>query len=272
MNYNRGRRGFTLIELLVVIAIIAILAAILFPVFAQAREKARSASCLSNMKQIGMGMMMYVQDSDDTYPLDTYLPNQLASDPKAGVPANMFVNYVGASGNYITWMDLIFPYVKNIQIFVCPSVKPTTSGAKTSYSCYGYNGAFGGNDVPGTSPTFGYSTHFSNGTGGGSIATSQVKRISECVLIMDYNSPYGAYADPTDAFGWAASSQPLTYNITIPHLGGANICYADGHAKWVSKGAYIGTATALTSYASCDPANPNPALPFCNRAWNPFIP
>src|SRR5690348_16265574 len=66
---NRVRLGFTLIELLVVIAIIAILAAILFPVFAQAREKARQAACLSNMKQIGTGLMMYAQDYDETYPL-----------------------------------------------------------------------------------------------------------------------------------------------------------------------------------------------------------
>src|SRR5690242_21003145 len=69
MIHPSGKRGFTLIELLVVIAIIAILAAILFPVFAQAREKARATSCLSNLKQIGTGCMMYIQDYDETYPL-----------------------------------------------------------------------------------------------------------------------------------------------------------------------------------------------------------
>ena len=74
MNANRSHRNaFTLIELLVVIAIIAILAAILFPVFAQAREKARSASCLSNEKQIGLGLMMYTQDYDETYPTAYFL-------------------------------------------------------------------------------------------------------------------------------------------------------------------------------------------------------
>jgi prepilin-type N-terminal cleavage/methylation domain-containing protein/prepilin-type processing-associated H-X9-DG protein len=90
---SRHRNGFTLIELLVVIAIIAILAAILFPVFAQAREKARQATCLSNNKQIALGVMMYTQDYDETLPLGAYdtLPN---------VPVTM-------------WYDVIEPYVKS---------------------------------------------------------------------------------------------------------------------------------------------------------------
>jgi prepilin-type N-terminal cleavage/methylation domain-containing protein/prepilin-type processing-associated H-X9-DG protein len=85
-------RGFTLIELLVVIAIIAILAAILFPVFAQAREKARAITCISNLKQIGLGLAMYVQDYDETYPYDHYAPTA-ATD--------------------VNWFGAIYPYVKN---------------------------------------------------------------------------------------------------------------------------------------------------------------
>jgi prepilin-type N-terminal cleavage/methylation domain-containing protein/prepilin-type processing-associated H-X9-DG protein len=93
-SYRSKRSGFTLIELLVVIAIIAILAAILFPVFAQAREKARAISCLSNVKQIGLGMLMYVQDYDEKYMYNQYY---LEGPPQTRV----------------TWADMIFPYIKN---------------------------------------------------------------------------------------------------------------------------------------------------------------
>jgi prepilin-type N-terminal cleavage/methylation domain-containing protein/prepilin-type processing-associated H-X9-DG protein len=112
----KNNRGFTLIELLVVIAIIAILAAILFPVFAQARDKARAASCLSNTKQMGLGITMYAQDYDETYPQAYWYTNDLN----------------GADG-YNQWSGLIQPYVKNNAIFVCPSdpnkgLPPTTPG------------------------------------------------------------------------------------------------------------------------------------------------
>ncbi|MES2460663.1 MAG: DUF1559 domain-containing protein [Armatimonadota bacterium] len=106
---SRTRRGFTLIELLVVIAIIAILAAILFPVFAQAREKARQSSCLSNEKQIGLGLMQYQQDNDETYPQAYYYKN------------NTGTTNGGSSGGYVHWSVLLNPYVKNEGIYLCPS-------------------------------------------------------------------------------------------------------------------------------------------------------
>jgi prepilin-type N-terminal cleavage/methylation domain-containing protein/prepilin-type processing-associated H-X9-DG protein len=106
----RGHKGFTLIELLVVIAIIAILAAILFPVFARAREKARQTACLSNVKQIGLGLLMYAQDYDEALPF-----------------------HCNGWGWAICWAQAIQPYVKNDQLLKCPSLR---GGDVTDY---GYN-------------------------------------------------------------------------------------------------------------------------------------
>lgn len=115
------RRGFTLIELLVVIAIIAILAAILFPVFAKAREKARQSSCLSNTKQLMLGVLQYAQDYDECF-------------PKCWT--------VIGTNNYASpmWYEAIYPYVKNTQINLCPSDKTTYPGYGMNYI---YMGSYG---------------------------------------------------------------------------------------------------------------------------------
>src|SRR5512142_1907301 len=112
--HHRSRRGFTLIELLVVIAIIAILAAILFPVFAQAREKARGVSCLSNFRQLGTAFQMYLQDYDEVV-----LPRYRAC-PSTGPAAT--------PNAPLLWTDTIQPYVKNKQIFICPSASGSKYG------------------------------------------------------------------------------------------------------------------------------------------------
>jgi prepilin-type N-terminal cleavage/methylation domain-containing protein/prepilin-type processing-associated H-X9-DG protein len=105
-NHSRSRhRGFTLIELLVVIAIIAILAAILFPVFAQAREKARQTSCLSNNKQIALSVLMYVQDYDEMFPISRWWPEYDPATP----------------GKDKGWAASVQPYIKNLGVFKCPS-------------------------------------------------------------------------------------------------------------------------------------------------------
>ncbi|MGM0494659.1 MAG: DUF1559 domain-containing protein [Armatimonadota bacterium] len=106
MSSLKQRAGFTLIELLVVIAIIAILAAILFPVFARAREKARQSSCLSNVKQLNLGVMMYVQDYDETFPQG-------------------YVNSRPSVERW-TWSGAIYPYVNNLQVYDCPSQRLKT--------------------------------------------------------------------------------------------------------------------------------------------------
>ncbi len=102
------RRGFTLIELLVVIAIIAILAAILFPVFAKAREKARQTNCLSNAKQIGLAQLQYCQDYDEKFPREYWGATSVYTWPNGQVTAGM-------------WIPSVFPYANNIQMFNCPS-------------------------------------------------------------------------------------------------------------------------------------------------------
>ncbi len=114
----RSRRAFTLIELLVVIAIIAILAAILFPVFARAREKARQASCLSNVKQMGLAALMYAQDYDEMV-----VPGEIR------IPGAQ--RWMGEGG-------LLLPYVKNVQIFRCPSADGPAASKSFSHDGQSY--------------------------------------------------------------------------------------------------------------------------------------
>lgn len=123
----RKTKGFTLIELLVVIAIIAILAAILFPVFAQAREKARQASCLNNLKQLGLAVMQYVQDNDEQFPCgDNWLNDHY--DPAPG--------HNGQTNYYAGWKYQISTYVKSEQVFHCPD--------DSDWSAIQFNNGYGG--------------------------------------------------------------------------------------------------------------------------------
>ena len=209
-----GRRGFTLIELLVVIAIIAILAAILFPVFAKAREKARQTTCLSNLKQIGLGLQMYLQDYDETFPL------------------NRGYNY-GASYTYAThytWRVVLVPYVKNDQIFECPSDPSPwayTVGTTRYAGSYAYNCAF-----PGT----GYASY--NGYSGDHAVTPPVwecLKLARCTtpaetwVFMDCYVPNGhSITYIRNTLGWNTTYQGPDHN------GGLNFAFVDGHAKWFS--------------------------------------
>jgi prepilin-type N-terminal cleavage/methylation domain-containing protein/prepilin-type processing-associated H-X9-DG protein len=126
------KKGFTLIELLVVIAIIAILAAILFPVFAKAREKARQSSCASNLKQIGLAVNSYKQDYDETYPL-----NREAGDGNS--PRRMSGPSCDLGPQYF-WIDGLVPYIKNDKLWVCPSAEPITCMTSPPFKRgYGYS-------------------------------------------------------------------------------------------------------------------------------------
>lgn len=152
-----AKKGFTLIELLVVIAVIALLAAILFPVFAQAELSAKATSCASNLHQLDTSMVIYEGDYEDTLPLAAY-----------------------ASGNdFFLWHDLIDPYVKNKQVWLCPcsSVKPIDlSGAPTSH--FGYNVRY----------LTDLALDFANANGHRAVSSTVVEAPSETVLLTTAKS------------------------------------------------------------------------------------
>ena len=258
------RNAFTLIELLVTIAIIAILAAILFPVFARARENARRASCMSNLKQIGLGIMQYTQDYDERYPpafvWDSSSGKPTALDTDSSHPSGYFtINNASTQGHYQSWMDIIFPYVKSVQIFVCPSVSDI--GAPPAIiPHYGYSSAFGGYYSDASYYTSSY-------TAWKPIALAQINRPSEIIMVMDYNNTWiNIRANPASASSWA--NTPSLQYVIAPHLDGGNQVFADGHAKWIS----VAKMATWGSNTACNSSLPNNAYAYCSTSWNPFIP
>jgi prepilin-type N-terminal cleavage/methylation domain-containing protein/prepilin-type processing-associated H-X9-DG protein len=241
------RQGFTLIELLVVIAIIAILAAILFPVFAQAREKARQTTCISNIKNLGLAAMMYVQDYDDTYPPLWYQRND-------GHWPNTLISYMGQSGSDNTGKK----WTKGIM--VCPS-----SG--------GFN--------PGWS--YAMSEEFSvyeaalNGHRGKPLAAiaspARVLMISEAPIVKEWGQASihidvrpqcwgGPLGNGMDVKGYEdVDGIPVSRTsgcFALPryrHNGGAIIAWGDGHASWRRKGSlrWCRDVSANEPAADCPP-------------------
>jgi prepilin-type N-terminal cleavage/methylation domain-containing protein len=209
-----GRRiGFTLIELLVVIAIIAILAAILFPVFAQARDKARGSACLSNLKQIGTGLYMYLQDYDEVYPLNRF--DMAGGDCKP-------TGY--------TWKEAIHPYVKNYDVWVCPSAKfatinPCCYGSKTIKTSYGTNGSLF--DISGYRKNDG-SIRWDGGAGiklKRALSLAEIQRPAESIWLIEQDKNWAPCPDNGD---WTIP----TGGAPDRHSCGNNWVYADSHAKW----------------------------------------
>ena len=193
LSGSHPEAGFTLIELLVVIAIIAILAAILFPVFAQAREKARQTSCLSNTRQYGTALMMYVQDYDETFPFSAYMNSSCVA----------------------TYPWAVAPYVKNDQVTLCPSERDAMNVALLV-----------GAPCPGTPPMNSYVVNpalFINGffPGASAVSLAALGRPAETAMGYDGNVSTGA---------GPGSQMQL---VQARHSGMFNLSFADGHSKAV---------------------------------------
>jgi len=229
-------KGFTLIELLVVIAIIAILAAILFPVFAKVREKARQTACLSNEKQIGLAMMQYEQDNEERLPMG------------------------GGDGN-IRWWSSIQPYAKSTDLYRCPS--------KPEYGGYYNPGAYGANsnlmnwnysrpesEIQNPAGTFIVCEAAQCDTGINGV-NDPTKWVDHQHNATDWGvTPPGAWGDDgwqpySVACGdnsWSECRRPIAR-----HNGGLNVVYSDGHAKWSEINRFLGPMPHGWAYG--DPNN-----------------
>lgn len=236
------RKGFTLIELLVVIAIIAILAAILFPVFAQAREKSRQISCLSNMKQTGLAFMQYLQDYDERFPAMTCADSFGASCQE---PFNGF----------FAWNFTIQPYIKNLQVYQCPS-----DGDKACFSKCGVAGGYEpmlmAAGVAGATSNMtpqrcaqvyplsyaanyflSQTSHSATRTPPGGLSLATIQSPSKLFVLGEYgkgtapwsDNPYGTYYMIP---GYNSGTPTSRYRASSRHNQGRTWNFSDGHAKW----------------------------------------
>jgi prepilin-type N-terminal cleavage/methylation domain-containing protein/prepilin-type processing-associated H-X9-DG protein len=246
MTRTSRKSAFTLIELLVVIAIIAILAAILFPVFAQAREKARQTSCLSNMKQVGLGMLMYVQDYDENYPRADYTlptgPGPLNPAASTGFALRI---------NHYKWQAWVYPYIKNSQVFFCPS-------RTRDEAAWAGNGEIKGNGyamhlaVSGRPIVGGENPSFLGGTLAG------IQAPADTMVLMELRNQISfSYITNTSTVypaalreSWAAYLMPngVPDRNNAPHSEGFTLAYADGHAKYLNVKAFLAQCPTSAQY------------------------
>ncbi len=223
---KRSSKAFTLIELLVVIAIIAILAAILFPVFARAREKARQIACLSNEKQIGLGLLQYVQDNDEDFPV-----RYPFTVDAAGNHHNIF----DANGHMHSWKDELYPYIKSMGVYKCPD-----NPAAQMYD------ATDSTPIPGVSFPGGYAmwlpedNTFAQKLGHGDASPQPLSGLdqpSNSLIILETSwlfadtGPYLGYSEPSPGISGNCAPGPSSWN-SGHSINSGNIVYMDGHAKY----------------------------------------
>jgi len=209
MRHNS--KGFTLIELLVVIAIIAILAAILFPVFARAREKARQASCLSNVKELGLAVHMYVQDYDEMYCTAWYVSND--------------------DMGYI-WADCLDPYIQNLQILTCPS-DPAHGGRR-----YGRPNSRGFDNIDRDHLGYAWNSNYygstpPNATSPRKCAVAKVVLPAETINLTDWSGSFES--DSSNSISAGFTVQPVLKSV-YRHNEQCNVLFCDGHAKSLPQG------------------------------------
>jgi prepilin-type N-terminal cleavage/methylation domain-containing protein/prepilin-type processing-associated H-X9-DG protein len=223
-------RGFTLIELLVVIAIIATLAGMLFPVFSKAREKANQTSCMNNMKQIGLAVYSYLQDYDDNFPLNRF--------PYAGHPLGSNLD-----DSPYNWKSAIFPLVRSMDVFRCPSNPERNKFDRTGKwpRSYAYNGA--------------YFHEYANYRNGKPANITRIKDPSGTLFIVESRGDWG------DLGHWAV---PWTYNnnanlgVFQSHRGFVNFLFADTHARSMK------LAQTLTPESMWGDKRPEYGQAYCN--------
>lgn len=257
----RRHQGFTLIELLVVIAIVSILAAILFPVFSRARENARRASCISNVKQIGLGMLQYTQDFDEMLPRISICGGPMLESGIAS-PASTASACLEPGQRLHLWMHVIYPYVKNAGVFNCPSgidsaYSDTFDGSYMQMINYGYN-FYLGMDANGL-------------LNGRSLAS--VPWASRTPMVAE-SSNYRTDPDPKCIPGhtvttfpeldWCTTSGANSGDAPLGrHFNRTNLVYVDGHAKSVLRNDIV--TLNIYSGSASSPIKNDPVW----QMWNP---
>jgi prepilin-type N-terminal cleavage/methylation domain-containing protein/prepilin-type processing-associated H-X9-DG protein len=297
------KSAFTLIELLVVIAIIAILAAILFPVFAQAREKARAASCLSNMKQMATAIIAYQTDYDECFPAAASFCSRVAN------PLNPNDAPGGSAGigRWATWLYMIYPYVKNWDIYTCPSDADSIPASdfvnRYYYISYGYNYGYLSNFTS-TFPCPGGQTHGwpgismaavlrpasiiafvdNSGRHAGTRGAGGYWLMGSCVNAPDASPSEKTFYAPSDT-GWGngchsyhgledGNKWDQTGGVIPRHQDGSNAAFTDGHVKYYKLSQMAvgysntgGQGTVWSPTGPCEP--PVGVLDYGQYLWDP---